>query len=192
MKGHPFHNQFLFESLAAGFERLGATLHREYPVTRGRSPRSVDGFIEFGPHRLVLEVEQTADRAENDVFKARALGVQILLITVPNPRVARAVKRRLKRIRPSRSGPQVRIVVLTFGAVLQLLANRSRLTSFLLAEQTTRQQIPTATVVVGAASTVSPPAATTVPERQEKRSTRAASRPDATPDPSLNPPAHRR
>ena len=187
MKGQPFHNQ-LCESLATGFELCGATVHREYPVTRGRNPRSVDALIQLGPHRWVLEVEQKPDRSGSDVLKAEALGAGALLIAAPNPRVVRAVKRHLKRILSSRSAPGLRITVLTFGAALQLVANRSQLMSSLLVSIQQDNRAPSTTVPIDATAPASESATAESRQRQPKRPRGVTGRRDIGRDRNLNPP----
>ena len=121
MRGGFLHNQVLIPPIENHFERLGAHVAREYPTGEGRQVGFVDLFVEHGAWRISCEAELTAHRIENDLEKAAALHASLLLIVVPEPRVARAVRRRV--VACDSEQKRLPIWILPLGPMLQRLAH---------------------------------------------------------------------
>ena len=134
MRGNAFlHNFVLLDSLERPFRAAGATVHREFPVSPGRTWGYVDLFIIYGPYRIVGEAERTSKRVGKDIAKATALRADYLLIISPTLRIAKACERRLETF-PISESPT--ICFLIPGTVGQWVTN-----SFPLMTESFRDQI---------------------------------------------------
>lgn len=139
MRGDFLHNEILVECPARALERLGAGIRREYPVRRGRHPRFVDSCAELNGRRIILEGESRFARVPNDIRKAETLRAHALFIVTPTSRIARIFHQRLSRMATPRD---LKIVVLSVGAVLQVFTNKSHLMSLLNVRETLIHKFP--------------------------------------------------
>ena len=129
MKGEFGHNKLLIQPTVTELRRQGAAVYCEYSVRpRGRGG-AVDVLAIHDGRPFVFEAERCADRVPQDVRKSATLGAVMLVIVVPNAGVAKAVRRKLARLRGSDRPPGLLICCLTIGAALQRLRNRSLLMS---------------------------------------------------------------
>jgi hypothetical protein len=110
MRGGYLHNRALAQRLTTTLEDLGARFWIEYPAGPGRRAGAVDIYIELGEARIACEIELGPGRIDQDLRKASALSVDLLLIVAPTPDVARAIRRRLMTIRPRPPQVQVRLI----------------------------------------------------------------------------------
>ncbi len=124
MRGGFLHNQILIAPIETHFFKLGAQVHREYPVTIGSNMSFVDLFVVYNSSRIVCEAELTADRVLNDLDKAAALQASILLIVTPNWLVARAAERRVNRAGNRTCAGSLDLFILPIGHAMQWLRNK--------------------------------------------------------------------
>jgi hypothetical protein len=137
MIGGYVHERIMLDPLEAGFRKNGGTVHREYPVTLGRSPLTADLLIESGPYRIVCEAERSLRRTHRDLLKAIQLDADLLLIVVPDWQLARAVKRRLAGRHRQLPSSKPMIMVLPLGVVLQRFRKQK---DFVIEALVTRQE----------------------------------------------------
>lgn len=137
---------FLHNSLVAQIERayrgLGASVSREYRI----ATRSLDGFVDlliiYNLLRIVIEVELTTDRVRWDVLKAGATNADLLLIIMPNSRLARAAQERVDELKASEKTANLPVYCLTLGAALERLTDPNGFVVGLNVPPTLIQQIP--------------------------------------------------
>lgn len=100
------HNRVLLDPIAKKALHLGFKVDREVPIKVGRHVLFGDLIIQADVRQILVEVEMSSRRITNDLAKAQALGECELWIVVPNPKVARSVRRRLvqQSIEPGRFG----------------------------------------------------------------------------------------
>jgi hypothetical protein len=142
VKGGFFHNRCLVGRLIQPFRDLGATVLAEHRIESGRHGRAVDLLVQLGPYRIVVEAERDLRRLSGDVAKARALGANLLLVVVPTGRLARTARCRLAVFQGGEGGRKPRIMVLTLGAALELVTNRSPLKSAAFVGEDPETSIP--------------------------------------------------
>jgi len=129
VKGQFAHNQLLIAPIVTELRRQGATVFCEHAIgPRGRGG-SVDVLVIHNGCSIVFEAERSPDRVPRDVEKAARLGSVLLVIIAPNAEVAKAVQRKLDRLRASERSPRLLICCLTLGVALQRLRNGSLLKS---------------------------------------------------------------
>lgn len=123
------HEEVLLARMEACFRELGGVGRRQYPTGPGRAAGVVDLFVTLGRERIVCEAELTADRAVRDLAKAHTLKATLLIIVVPNTRVAHSIRKRLASVRPRSctSGPD--IWVFPLGVAIQRFMNSGRFRS---------------------------------------------------------------
>src|SRR6185295_12804275 len=102
MRGGFLHNDAMAERLRATLTKLGARFWTEHPAGPGRRAGAVDIYAELGRSRIAIEIELGPRRIHQDLEKALALDVDLLLVVAPTATVARAIRRRLVTIRPNR------------------------------------------------------------------------------------------
>jgi hypothetical protein len=95
LRGGFLHNEAMARQLKEALERLGARVRTEYPAGPGRRAGAVDLYIELHGFRIACEIELGPRRLRQDLRKAEALGVDLLLVVGPTPAVAKAILRRL-------------------------------------------------------------------------------------------------
>lgn len=95
MRGGYVHNRVLIDPIAQKAGRLGAEVDREVAMEVDGRVLYGDLLIQMGSKRILVEAELSARRIPNDVAKAAASGVCELWVVVPNPRVARSVRRKV-------------------------------------------------------------------------------------------------
>lgn len=126
MRGGFLHNKVLIEPIAAFFLAVAGTVYREYATGPGRDAGFVDLFVEYGLERIVCEAELSADRVPKDLAKAAALNATLLLIVVPNARVARSVRARASTVAVDPAGANIEKWILPLGVALQRLRSSCR------------------------------------------------------------------
>jgi len=109
MRGGYLHNEVMARQLADALERLGARVRTEYPAGPGRRAGAVDLYVELHGLRIACEIELGPRRLRQDLRKAEALGVDLLLLVAPTSAGARAIRRRLATFGKPRF--QVRVLV---------------------------------------------------------------------------------
>jgi hypothetical protein len=134
MDGGMIH-EFMVSSMKKAFRETGVDVSLQAPTRSGRWPSYIDLLAHTAPRPLAVEVELSSRRVPNDIQKARAVGAD-LWIVVANQRVARAVRRQLKRsgVREGQA-----ICILTVGKALQRIASGFPLISTSLLEQETKE-----------------------------------------------------
>lgn len=129
MKGKFAHNQLLITPVAAELQRQGAAVHFEYAIgPRGRGG-AVDVLAVYAGRRFVFEAERSPDRVPRDMEKAARLAAARLVIIAPDAAMAKAVRRKLARLRVLGRLPRMPICCLTIGVALQQIRNGSLLKS---------------------------------------------------------------
>ena len=98
MRGGFVHNHVLLESIAKRASQLGAKIDCEVPVGVGERVLYGDLLIQSGSQRILIEAEMSSKRIANDLAKAMALDANELWLVVPNPRVARSIRRKLSQM----------------------------------------------------------------------------------------------
>lgn len=119
MRGKFLHNH-LVAQLALQFRRLGAIVKQEHYFRQDCVQGFIDLLIHFQGRLIACEVELSDARVGRDIKKAKAVSAVLLLIVVPNNRVARAVRHELAI---QKAPPNLTIICFTFGIVHQRLAN---------------------------------------------------------------------
>ncbi len=127
MRGGYLHNYVLLHPIAQQALRLGAQIDREVTIKVGRHVRYGDLLIQSGLRRILVEGEMSSKRITNDLAKALAVEACELWLVVPNPRVARSIRRKLlhQSVVPDVSG----LFVLLLPQALQRLTECSDLIS---------------------------------------------------------------
>ncbi len=97
MRGGYVHNSVLLDPIAHKALKLGAQVDREVAIRVGERTLYGDLLIQGGARRILVEAELSAKRIPNDLVRAVALGACELWLVVPNPRVARSVRKRLSQ-----------------------------------------------------------------------------------------------
>ena len=97
MRGGYIHNHVLLDPIEQKARRLGASVDREAAIRVAGRVLYGDLLIRDGSRRILVEAELSSRRIPKDLAKASALGPCDLWIVVPNPRVARSVRRKLSR-----------------------------------------------------------------------------------------------
>ena len=95
MRGGYVHNHILLDPIEKEALRFGAQVDREVAIRVDGRVLYGDLLILGGSKRILIEAELSPKRILNDVAKAAALGLCELWVVVPNPRVARSVRRRV-------------------------------------------------------------------------------------------------
>ncbi len=122
MRGGYFHNEVMARQLKEALDQLGAKVRTEYPAgPPGRRVGAVDLYIELQGVRIACEIELGPRRVGQDLRKAQALGVDLLLLITPTAAAAKAVRRRLATLGKS----EVQVRVLTFGCAIGFLSEKS-------------------------------------------------------------------
>jgi len=121
MRGGYLHNEAMAAELGATLKKCGARVWTEYPVEPGRRAGAVDIYAELGSVRLACEIELGPRRVLQDVKKAEALDVDLLLIVTPTATVARRIRAKLRTSAESR----VRVRVLAMGLAAKYLSEMS-------------------------------------------------------------------
>lgn len=141
MRGGFVHNQVLIAQVEAHFRQLRATIHREYPTAAGRDAGFVDLFIIWYSIRIVCEAELSPARVCRDVAKAALLKADLLLIVVPNLRVAKAARARLRTCNGPPRPRGLLIWILPLGPALRRLTNKCHLMTRANVSATSIQQV---------------------------------------------------
>jgi hypothetical protein len=126
MRGGWLHNQALIAPLEAWFRSRGALVYREFRVRRGTCLGFIDLFATFGSLRIACEAELSPARVPVDIAKAEAVQADLLLILVPTPAVARAIRQKFLSSQRPNLRQDIAIWILPLGAALQRLGNLSR------------------------------------------------------------------
>ena len=95
MRGGYLHNTILLDPIEALFRQADAQTRREYPVQNVTTRGAIDLVATWNGNLVAVEAERKAERTAHDVQKARAAGADLLVIVVPNRRIASAVMRHL-------------------------------------------------------------------------------------------------
>ncbi len=119
MKGGFIHNTVLIGPFEEHFRALSAIVRREYPVETGRSPRSVDLFVQHADERIVIEAELTPRRIGNDLEKAQLLEATRLIVVMPTRSHVRAARSRIHQLGVLSSGTE--FWILPLGPALKLV-----------------------------------------------------------------------
>ena len=127
MRGGYIHNRVLLDPIAQNALQLGFLIDREVPIAVGERVLYGDLLIQRHSQLILVEVELSSKRIANDLLKAEALGACELWLVIPNPKVARSVRRFLSR-QPFKSGT-CDLFVLLLPKVLQRLREFSELIS---------------------------------------------------------------
>jgi len=98
VRGHFVHNDVLLDPAVRLLRQHGADVHSEHPIALGSAWGSVDSFAIWRSLRIVIEAELSPERVAKDVTKAVALEADLLLIIVPNWRVARGARKKLEKL----------------------------------------------------------------------------------------------
>lgn len=106
------------------FQKHGAKVHQEFPVVLGNQTLFVDLLIWYCQDKIVCEAELSADRVCTDVEKAAALDATLLLIVVPQSRVAKSARRRIQRSRNLIVPQDMGISILPLGPALQWVTKK--------------------------------------------------------------------
>ena len=127
MRGGYIHNRVLLEPIAQNALQLGFDIVREVPIAVGKKILYGDLIIQRCSQLVLVEAELSSKRIANDLLKAEASGACELWLVVPNPKVARSVRRTLSRqpYKPSTFG----LFVLLLSPALQRLKEFSELFS---------------------------------------------------------------
>jgi hypothetical protein len=121
MRGGFLHN-FLVDRAEEHLLSLGAVVYREYPTNPGtRDSRFIDLCAMTGGARIAIEAELSTDRIAADVGKALTVEASLLLILVPDSRIAARIQRQLDRTNDAHRLP---VCVLPLGRALQRLTRR--------------------------------------------------------------------
>jgi hypothetical protein len=121
MRGGYLHSQVMARQLKEALERLGARVRTEYPAGSGRRAGAVDLYVELHGVRIACEIELGPRRLLQDLRKAEALGVDLLLVVGPTPAVAKAIRRRLATLPKS----NLKVRVLLNASVVSYLSKMS-------------------------------------------------------------------
>lgn len=114
MRGGFLHNELLISGLDKVFRDHGAQTRHEVQTPSG----FIDLVVMLRSGALAVEAELSLKRVQNDLKKALELPAASLWIVVPNGRLARSAKTRLRTISPSFTKLQVH--VLTFPQAIRL------------------------------------------------------------------------
>ncbi len=127
MRGGFIHNQVLLDPIAQNASQLGFHVDREVPIAVGERVLYGDLLIQRHSQLVLVEAELSSKRIANDLLKAEASGACELWLVVPNPKVARSVRRTLSRqpFKPSTFG----LFVFLLPLALQRLREFSELIS---------------------------------------------------------------
>ena len=127
MRGGYIHNRVLLDPIAQNASQLGFRIDREVPIAVGERVLYGDLLIQRHSQLVLVEAELSSKRIANDLVKAVASGACELWLVVPNPRVARSVRRKLlqQTIKRGTSG----LFVLLLPQALQRLEEFSELIS---------------------------------------------------------------
>lgn len=123
MRGDFLHNSLVC-ALEKDFLRLGARTFREFFVRRIENSNKtgyIDLLIRIGDSKIAIEVELSARRVENDVWKAMTAEAELWLV-VPNQIIARTVRRKLRTV--LKEGNQIRTNLFTLGQARQEVRDR--------------------------------------------------------------------
>jgi len=124
VRGRFLHNDVLVAPVAALLREYGVQSQLEHATESGRGTTFVDLLAVRESLRLVCEAELSPDRVWNDVNKAVSLEANLLLIVVPNARIARRVRRRLSRLTVPMIPESLDIWILPLGPALQRLREK--------------------------------------------------------------------
>lgn len=96
-RGGFLHNRILLAPVAELLSDFGARVRFEYPVRRdGCTIGYIDLFAIVEDRRIAVEVECSTQRLGNDIRKVQVVGVDLLLIVMPNRKLARKAGNILK------------------------------------------------------------------------------------------------
>ncbi len=112
MRGGWVHNRVLIDPITQKALRLGAQVDREVAIEVGGRVLYGDLLIQVGARRVLVEAELSARRIPNDLTRAMAFGACELWLVVPNPRVARSVRRKVHKQSIGPGTPRLFILLL--------------------------------------------------------------------------------
>ncbi len=141
-RGGFLHNHVLLGEVAELLSGYQARLRFEHPVRKeGRTVGFIDLFAIVEDRRLAIEAECSTQRVGNDIKKAKALGVDLLVIVMPN----RELARRVQGIVRAPSGKRDRcesfeIWILPLGLAIKRLRDRCELLTSSLATRSSSHQ----------------------------------------------------
>ena len=98
MKGKCVHEKVLLGRMEKQIRESGVAVRRQVPAGSGRTRRYADLVAFVGTKRLIIEAEMSSKRVAGDLLKALDLGASWLWIVTPTQRVARSVRRRLRKM----------------------------------------------------------------------------------------------
>lgn len=98
MRGGYVHNRVLLDPIDQKAWSLGVQVDREVAIRVDEKALYGDLLIRGSSKRILVEAELSSKRIPNDLAKAAALGACELWVVVPNPRVARSVRRKLLQL----------------------------------------------------------------------------------------------
>lgn len=109
MRGKVFHN-LMAEKVQALFKDQGWQVYTEYRYRRNSITTYFDLFAVKENHKIACEIETTVRHAMDNITKALAMDI-CLLVIVPTHRICRQIKQRLVSYNLNTSHKTVRILL---------------------------------------------------------------------------------
>jgi len=123
MKGKHIHENML-NKLNTVLTAIGTQPEQQVQVQVGERRCYADLVAELGGRRLVIEAEMSSQRIDGDLQKALALQATWLWIVVPNNRVKRSVRAKLRRLNVPEQPPH--LAIYTISQAVQRLTSDFR------------------------------------------------------------------